>query len=703
MNKHRKMAEELVSKMTLEEKVSQTLYDAPAIPRLGIPAYNWWNESLHGVARAGTATVFPQAIGMAATFDADLIEQVGKAIAQEGRAKYNEAQKHGEHGIYKGLTFWAPNVNIFRDPRWGRGQETYGEDPYLTSLLAVTFINALQEEVDGNLMAAACAKHFAVHSGPEPERHSFNAEVSDEDLYNTYLPAFEASVKKAHVESVMGAYNAVNGTPSCMNKRLLMDILRDKWHFEGHVVSDCGAIKDLHRGHKVSKSPYESAVLAINNGCDLNCGNEYSRLTEAVCNGDVSEKTIDDAVIRLMELRFKLGILGEKNEKLEQISYEVVDDNEKKNLNEEVAAKSVVLLKNENNILPLDKNKIHSIGVIGPNANSRKALVGNYEGTASRYITVLEGIQDYVGRDVTVRYSQGCHLYKTRKNASLSKATDRIAEARSICEMSDIIILVLGLDASIEGEAGDAGNDFASGDKPDLFFPGMQTELMETVCSYGKPVILISMSGSAMDLRYAQDHCRAILQAWYPGARGGKAIAEILFGSRCPEGKLPVTVYNKVQDLPDIRDYSMKSRTYRYMSSMPLYPFGYGLSYNRYKLKNVDLKVDDTAEVSFCGDIENEGIYDSAETVQVYVKAPGSPVPNPQLKALYKIKLKAKETVHIECTIPKEAFKIYDKDGELVINNGVFDVYIGLNQPDMRSFELTGQDVYRFSVSSDSL
>ncbi|MCR4901430.1 MAG: glycoside hydrolase family 3 C-terminal domain-containing protein [Butyrivibrio sp.] len=704
MNKYRKMAEKLVSEMTLEEKVSQTLYDAPAIPRLGIPAYNWWNESLHGVARAGTATVFPQTIGVAATFDEDLVKKVGETIAQEGRAKYNEAIKHGEHGIYKGLTFWAPNVNIFRDPRWGRGQETFGEDPYLTSQMAVSFINAIQENVDGNIKAAACAKHFAVHSGPEPDRHYFNAEISDEDLYETYLPAFEAAVKKAHVEAVMGAYNAVNGVPSCMNKRLLIDILRNKWHFEGHVVSDCGAIKDLHRGHKVAKTPYESAVFGMNNGCDLNCGGEYSELTKAVKNGDVLEERIDEAVIRLMELRYKLGILGEKNKKLDGIPYSVVDDKEKKELNEEVAAKSLVLLKNDNDFLPISKKQFKSIGVIGPNADSRKALVGNYEGTASRYITVLEGIEDYVGDEVIVRYSQGCHLYKTRKNASLSMATDRIAEARSICEVSDVIVLVLGLDASIEGEAGDAGNDFASGDKPDLFFPGMQTELLEVVCSYGKPVVLISMSGSAMDLRYASEHCNAIIQAWYPGARGGKAIADILFGECCPEGKLPVTIYNKVQDLPDFKDYSMKSRTYRFMSKLPLYPFGYGMSYNKYELKNVELnalKIEENRKISFSADLRNLGEYNSAETIQVYVKAPDSYVPNPQLRALYKIRCLAKECKHLELEISPETFYVYDKNGNQILNKGTYTIYIGLNQPDDRSYELTGNRIYKFSIDSE--
>ena len=411
MSKYRKRAQELVAQMTLEEKVSQTLYNAPAIERLGIPAYNWWNEALHGVARAGTATVFPQAIGVAATFDEDLTGKMAEAIAEEGRAKYNAQKKAGDRDIYKGLTFWAPNVNIFRDPRWGRGQETYGEDPYLSSRLGVRFVEGLQGDDPDYLKTAACAKHFAVHSGPESLRHSFDAKASVQDLYETYLPAFKACVQEAKVEAVMGAYNRTNGEPCCGSKTLLLDILRDEWGFEGHVVSDCWAVMDFHENHKITKSATESAAMAMNNGCDLNCGCAFRSLRDAVKGGYVEEARLDEAVTRLMETRLKLGMFEEEGAvPFDSISYDRVDTPETRALNLEIAEKSLVLLKNDGGLLPLDPEKIGAIGVIGPNADSRKALVGNYEGTASRYVTVMEGIQDYVGDRVRVFYSEGCPL-----------------------------------------------------------------------------------------------------------------------------------------------------------------------------------------------------------------------------------------------------------------------------------------------------
>lgn len=468
LKEYRKRAKELVAQMTLEEKVGQTLYQAPAIPRLGIKAYNWWNEALHGVARAGTATVFPQAIGMAATFDEDLLEQVGDAVSTEARAKFNMQQKADDTDIYKGLTFWAPNVNIFRDPRWGRGHETFGEDPYLTSRLGVRYVMGLQGHDEDYLKAAACAKHFAVHSGPESVRHEFNAEVSEQDLRETYLPAFKACVQEGKVEAVMGAYNRTNGAPCCGNSYLLQDILRKEWGFEGHVTSDCWAIKDFHEGHLVTSTPVESVSMAMNNGCDLNCGNLFHFLTQAVENGMVDEKRLNEAVENLFMARMKLGVLDKKEENpFDKIPYTVVDSEEMRKLNREVARRSVVLLKNENHILPLDKKKLHTIGVIGPNADSRKALVGNYEGTSSRYITVLEGIEDYVGENVRVLYSEGCHLYRDR-TSNLAMEHDRDSEVRAVCEASDVVIAVVGLDATLEGEEGDTGNEYGSGDKPNL-------------------------------------------------------------------------------------------------------------------------------------------------------------------------------------------------------------------------------------------
>lgn len=521
LKEYRKRAKELVAQMTLEEKVGQTLYQAPAIPRLGIKAYNWWNEALHGVARAGTATVFPQAIGMAATFDEDLLEQVGDAVSTEARAKFNMQQKADDTDIYKGLTFWAPNVNIFRDPRWGRGHETFGEDPYLTSRLGVRYVMGLQGHDEDYLKAAACAKHFAVHSGPESVRHEFNAEVSEQDLRETYLPAFKACVQEGKVEAVMGAYNRTNGAPCCGNSYLLQDILRKEWGFEGHVTSDCWAIKDFHEGHLVTSTPVESVSMAMNNGCDLNCGNLFHFLTQAVENGMVDEKRLNEAVENLFMARMKLGVLDKKEENpFDKIPYTVVDSEEMRKLNREVARRSVVLLKNENHILPLDKKKLHTIGVIGPNADSRKALVGNYEGTSSRYITVLEGIEDYVGENVRVLYSEGCHLYRDR-TSNLAMEHDRDSEVRAVCEASDVVIAVVGLDATLEGEEGDTGNEYGSGDKPNLNLPGLQPDIIRIAKESGKPVIVVLLAGSAMALSWEDEHVDAILDGFTRVRRAG--------------------------------------------------------------------------------------------------------------------------------------------------------------------------------------
>ena len=539
MSKYRTRAAALVAQMTLEEKVSQTLYNAPAIERLGIPAYNWWNEALHGVARAGTATLFPQTIGIAAAFDEDLVGKMAETIATEARAKFNAQKKAGDRDIYKGLTFWSPNVNIFRDPRWGRGQETYGEDPYLTSRMGVRFVEGLQGEDPDYLKAAACAKHFAVHSGPEGLRHSFDAVVSKQDLYETYLPAFKACVQEAGVEAVMGAYNRTNGEPCCGSRTLLQDILRKEWGFQGHVVSDCWAVLDFHENHKVTKTPLESAAMAMNNGCDLNCGCMFPNLRDAVRGGYVDEARLDEAVTNLMECRMKLGLFEEEGSvPFDAIGYDQVDTKENRELNLEISRKSLVLLKNENHLLPLDKSKIKSIGVIGPNADSRRALVGNYEGTASRYITVLEGIEDYVGEQVRVYYSEGCHLYKDR-TSNLAQADDRISEVKAVCEVSDVLVVVLGLDSGIEGEQGDAGNEFASGDKRDLQFPGLQPEVLRTAYESGKPVILVSMTGSAMALAWEAEHIPAIIQAWYPGSQGGTDFRRVQSG-REAAGNLPL-------------------------------------------------------------------------------------------------------------------------------------------------------------------
>jgi beta-glucosidase len=703
-------AKDLVSKMTLEEKVTQMVFNAPAIPRLGISSYNWWNEALHGIARAGTATVFPQAIGMAATFDDELIHKVADTIATEGRAKYHESQRNGDHGIYKGLTFWSPNVNIFRDPRWGRGQETYGEDPYLTGRLGVAFIKGLQGNDPKYLKAAACAKHFAAHSGPEGERHCFNAVVSEKDLRETYLPAFKECVTEAKVEAVMGAYNRTNGEPCCGSETLLKKILQTEWGFSGHIVSDCWAIKDFHENHLVTRTAPESVALAVNNGCDLNCGNMYLNLLIAHQEGLVSEETIDKAVARLMVTRMKLGMFDDPEKvSYSAISYEKNDCRQHRELALEVSKKSLVLLKNANHLLPLDKTKIKTIAVIGPNADSREVLKGNYCGTASRYTTVLEGITEVVEDYARVYYAQGCHLYKD-KVEGLGEPKDRFAEAVAVANMSDIVVICLGLDASIEGEEGDASNEYASGDKNHLNLPGLQQELLEAVFKVGKPVILVLLSGSALAVTWADENIPAIIQAWYPGAEGGKAVASLIFGEFSPSAKLPLTFYRSTEELPDFGDYSMQNRTYRYMKNEALYPFGYGLSYTKFEYRDLRLskEVINAGESITCVvKVKNTGNFNSEETVQLYLKdiEASVEVPKWQLRGICKIFLCSGEEKEVQFLLTPRLMALINNQGKCILEPGAFEVYIGGSQPDIRSQKLTGMVVLRgvFEVEGSAI
>lgn len=700
IEQYRQRARELVAQMTLQEKVSQMLSWAPAIPRLGIPAYNWWNEGIHGVGRAGTATVFPQAIGMAASFDEDLLGKVGEAVGVEARGKYNMCRSYEDRDIFKGLTIWAPNINIFRDPRWGRGHETYGEDPYLTSRLGVRFVEGMQGDDSDYLRAAACAKHFAVHSGPEDQRHFFNAVVSKQDLWETYLPAFRALVKEAGVESVMGAYNRTNGEPCCGSKTLLVDILRGKWNFQGHVTSDCWAIKDFHEGHMVTEGPVDSVALAVNNGCDLNCGNLYAYLEQAVAEGKVKEETLDKSLVRLFTTRMRLGMFDPEDQvPYNKIGYDVVDSREMQAFNREVAEKILVLLKNENNTLPLDKSKLRRVAVIGPNADNRKALVGNYEGTASRYFTVLDGIQEYLGDDVQVRYSAGCHLYADNIHG-LAIPNELISEVRGVCAESDVVICCLGLDAGLEGEEGDQGNQFASGDKPSLKLPGNQESVLKACIESGKPVVAVVLSGSALALGTADEGAAAVLQAWYPGAQGGRAVARALFGDVNPQGKLPVTFYRSDDDLPEFTDYGMKGRTYRYMETEALYPFGYGLSYTHFTFKDAAVSAEqagaDGVDVSVS--VVNDGKRAGRETVQVYVKAERPGTPNAQLKALCKVDLAPGEEKRVTLHLPLCALALCDEEGVSQVLPGDYTLWVGGSQPDSRSIQLTGQEPLRLAL-----
>lgn len=691
LDNYRKRAAELVGKMTLEEKVAQTLYQAPAVERLNIKAYNWWNEALHGVARAGTATVFPQAIGLAATFDEDLLEQVGDAVSTEARAKFNMQQEGKDTDIYKGLTFWAPNVNIFRDPRWGRGHETFGEDPYLTSRLGVRYIEGLQGHDENYLKAAACAKHFAVHSGPEAVRHEFDAEVTEQDLRETYLPAFEACVKEGKVEAVMGAYNRTNGVPCCGNKRLLIDILRKEWGFSGHVTSDCWAIRDFHEHHMVTKNGVESSALALNKGCDLNCGCTYLCLKEALNKRLTTKEKVKEAAIRLFTTRFLLGMFDETE--FDKIPYTAVESKEHLELSRKAAEESIVLLKN-NGILPLKKEELKIIGVIGPNADNRSSLDGNYHGTASRYITVLEGIQDYVGDDVRVMYAKGSHLFLDKEEA-LAQEDDRVAEALSVAEHSDVVVLCIGLDESLEGEEGDTGNAYASGDKEGLEFPKSQQRLMHAVLETGKKVIVCNFTGSAMNLSEAEEKAEAVIQAWYPGSQGGKALANILFGEVSPSGKLPITFYRTLDELPDFTDYSMKGRTYRYLTEEPLYPFGYGLSYGDVQVEKAEFakapEKEQDAEIRVT--VKNHSEVATRDVVEVYIKNQDSkyaPV-NPALCGFAKVSLEAGEEKELTITVSKEAYKVVNDEGEKIFDSSSSVLFVGTNGPDKRSEALTGK------------
>lgn len=711
-NLARERAKELVGKMTLFEKASQLKYDAAPIERLGVLAYNWWNEALHGVARAGTATMFPQAIGLAATFDENLIEAAGAAVATEGRAKYNEFSAHGDRDIYKGLTFWAPNVNIFRDPRWGRGQETYGEDPYLTARLGCAYVRGIQGE--GPVMrAAACAKHFAVHSGPEGLRHEFDARVSKKDLWETYLPVFEALVREAGVEAVMGAYNRTNGEPCCGSTTLIRDILRGKWGFEGHFVSDCWAIRDFHEHHGVTSSAKESTAMALKAGCDLNCGNTYLHVYQACLDGLVTEKEITEAAERLFTTRYLLGLFDETE--YDALDYSCVECREHLDLALQAARESLVLLKNDG-VLPLCGFQQGVIGVIGPNADSREALKGNYCGTSSRYITVLEGIKDEAGEDVRVMYAQGCHLWK-EKTEGLGWRQNRLSEAEIVAEHSDVVVLCLGLDATMEGEQGDAGNSEAAGDKPDLMLPQVQRELLERVVAVGKPVILVLMAGSAVDISFAKEHCAAVLLAWYPGAQGGKAVAEALFGRFSPSGKLPVTFYRN-EDLawmPAFEEYSMKGRTYRYLEHEPLYPFGYGLTYGACRVASAQV-VREVAGAGQAGEnfadthvtlravLVNHSAVDTGEVLQVYMEHVDSRLspPNPSLCAFRRVFLKGREQIEVELEILPQAFMVVDERGERRFEGGRFCLHVGFGQPDKTSRKLMGESGVQIFIEQNS-
>ncbi|MBQ9538870.1 MAG: glycoside hydrolase family 3 C-terminal domain-containing protein [Treponema sp.] len=656
----------MVKAMTLEEKVSLMLHDSMAVDRLGIQQYNWWNECLHGVARSGLATVFPQAIALAATFDDNLAQKEADAISTEARAKHNEAIKANLREQYRGLTFWTPNINIFRDPRWGRGMETYGEDPYLTSRMGVAFIKGLQGDDPDNLKVAACAKHYAVHSGPEKLRHVFNAKVSKKDLWETYLPAFKAAVD-AGVESVMGAYNRTLDEPCCGSKFLLQDVLRDKWGFKGHVVSDCWAVRDFHEEHKITASPAESAALAISKGCDLNCGCTYPAAVEAVKSGLLDESKIDESVRRLLMTRFKLGMF-EPNDKSRwsNLSLKDVDSPEHRALAREVAEKSFVLLKNKDQLLPLS-NKPKRVLVMGPASTDINALFSNYYGVNPRMVTFVEGLVEKSRNmsGVTIDYVQGCLMYGPNTQNGWT-----IGEVEHV----DVVVACFGLDNAMEGEQGESVASH-EGDRDYIELPPWQLEYLKAMHERGTPIVLVLTAGSP--LAFPPDIADAILYAWYPGEEGGTALANIIFGDSVPSGHLPVTFPAATSDLPPFEDYAMKGRTYRYQEKKPLYPFGFGLSYTKFDFKEIKLsaskiKAGEGVDVEVL--VENTGKYDADEVVQLYVSKEKRNAcdPNCSLKNFRRVHIGAGKQERLSFRLDSSAFETINDDGESVLEKGVY-------------------------------
>jgi beta-glucosidase len=671
--------------MTLEEKVSQMMNKAAAVERLGVPEYEWWNEGLHGVARAGVATVFPQAIGLAATWDTKLMHEVADVISTEARAKHNEFLRRGERGRYKGLTFWSPNINIFRDPRWGRGQETYGEDPYLTSRMGVAFVRGLQGDDPRYLKVVATPKHYAVHSGPEPERHAFDARAFERDLRETYLPAFRATITEAKAASVMCAYNRTNGEPCCANRELLTNILRGEWKFGGYVVSDCGAITDIWKGHGFAKSEAEASALAVKAGTDLACGSEYRSLVKAVRGNLIGEAEIDTALKRLLTARFRLGMFDPpESVPYARIPFSENDSPAHRELSLKAARESIVLLKNDRETLPLKKD-LKTVAVIGPNADAPDVLLGNYNGTPSKSVTPLEGIRSKVSGATTVLYSAGMQPTGAKSDASAARSLreDALAKARR----ADVVVMVMGITPSVEGEEMDVKTEgFRGGDRTDIALPKEQEELIKEVHALGKPVVLVLMGGSALAVNWAQANVAAIVEAWYPGEEGGTALADVLFGDYNPAGRLPVTFYKSVEQLPPFEDYRMEGRTYRYFRGEPLYPFGHGLSYTRFSYGNLTLsprapKAGETLRVGV--DVRNAGRREGDEVIELYLTdvAASASVPLRSLQGVERVSLKAGESRRVTFTLSPRQLSLIDDRGRRVVEPGEFTISVGGKQP----------------------
>jgi beta-glucosidase len=681
--------DDLISRMSLSEKVGQIMNVAPVIPRLNIPAYDYWNECLHGVAFAGHATVFPQVIGLAAAWDEEKIHQVGEVISIEGRAKYYQAQRDGKHGRHDGLNYWAPNINIFRDPRWGRGQETYGEDPYLTGRMGVNLIEGIQGNDPHYLEGMACAKHYAVHSGPEAGRGGFNVDPDIRDVFETYLPQFQAAVEEGHVGAVMAAYNAIYGVPCSCNSWLLTDILRNTWGFTGHVVSDCGAVSNIPGAHRYARNDAEGDAYAIKAGLDLECGGSYHALTKSVAQGLVTEKEIDTALHRVLTIRFRLGLFDPP----ERVPWSntpmtEVESPEHLALARTLARESMVLLKNDN-VLPLDKTKLQHIVVLGPNADVQ--LNGNYSGTPTKPITILQGIRNEVGEAVKVDFFKGCPRAHNPNRPKDDVSPEDYQKALDDAKTADVIVYVGGLDTEMEGEeSGYVSPGFSHGDRLTIELPAVQEKLLQDLEATGKPVVFVNCSGSAIAMPWEAANIPAILQAWYPGGQAGAAVADVLFGNYNPSGRLPITFYEKTADLPEFTDYRMANRTYRYFTGKALFPFGFGLSYTTFEYLPVTpasaaVTAKDTLHLTV--PVKNTGDRDGDEVVQVYLHHTDSPVPQPirSLVAFKRVTVAKGATVNVDFDIPVERFHYWSvEQKKYVVDAGRDDIQIGASSSDIR-------------------
>ena len=690
-------AKELVAKMTVAEKISQLLYNSPAIERLGINEYNWWNEAAHGVARAGTATVFPHAIGMAATFNPETVNKIGDIISTEARAKYNKSVEFGDYDIFKGLTYWTPNINIFRDPRWGRGQETYGEDPFLTATLGSALIKGIQGEGEF-LKASACSKHYAGHSGPEGMRHGFDAKISLKDLHETYLPAFEHTVKNG-VTGVMGAYNRTNGEACCAHSYLLSKVLRKDWSFDGYVVSDCWAIADICGDHHIVETRAEAAALALKNTCDLNCGETYEALIDAYEQDLVTEEEITECCERVYTIRHLLGEFEEVRP-YSDIPFTVVDCKAHREFNVKAAEECVVMMKNDG-FLPLDKNTTKRIAVVGPNSLSKTALEGNYFGHASEYVTVADGIRR-VFSDADIAVVKGSNYY-FEKPLYHDGHGYLLSDGLAAASTADITVLALGLDCSVEGEEMSNFSDdfFMKGDRRYVNLPKTQIKLAEAVCDVCENVVVVILCGSAVDLgEKVNSKARAILHAWYPGAQGGLAVANILSGKASPSGRLPVTVFKNAHKIPAFEDYSMKGRTYRFIEGEPLYPFGFGLSYTTFSYSKLKVAEDNGDTLKVTVDVKNTGSIKAEERAQLYASFTDSRTVTPhfQLCGISAFSLEAGEEKTVEFTVDRYWLSAVLEDGTRTAPDGKITLYAGGHQPDKRSNELAGNECEKIEL-----